>query len=1456
MSAGSGKFVTRFCCILVETHKKRFSFSFFVTLATVLTHIQLACACGFPTDAKMWEGSEHTEYWNLIGSFFTRLVPTSASFRETVVASFFLFTVVLSSFCSVFWLFFAFQPTTLFMSDSIPYVPTFHLFLLRVLHFPMISLTVYFIYERAQSGAVVAIVLSALSVAMTTAGIKFYDWILHGFPQFKQVVGVYWSLPPFLLPNILFAFVFVVCESYPYIDDKWEKILGSELCAGIFLYLTVDAIVTMRGVTERFNTLRISMYMYCTGFAITSPILTNLVAGWPGLYTAILLFSILPIFIIGSLISHARVESLRKIIVDALQKEDYEKFDKLPSLLKMSTVGHGFENMKEDLMLLERAAKLQPENFALLSFYAKFIAISMKDYVKLHEVVTVLKSLRSMTFFENASILFLDVIGLHEEHTENQRLITELCSGITGDFFRTLTLFWTEILLGRTERLTSLATAVDEKYRTTVNLFALVGTGKGKNNASYDHFCAATTVKLRPKIFGDGESLLGLIYDRKYGAIRFSNQEKVMAEHEFKYKPPLNSVHVSSFVSKSQDKIFALRTALMVLPFIVIIGLFAVGMAYVEIVNNDLTPSWELFASFTETMVQITNVYTLHTFLLLSHYSAVNFTLLAESMENNFLFDTKLADPYKDMNTLLTRLVSEVQVFMTDLESFNFPELVYDINTATVDVVLTTFSGAFPRSLNFTQYLSLIIIRFQEQANMDLPTLISYFNNSNRITAIVANWDDFLNSVSVFLGNFCTNSETLISDLEDRRFIWFESGQAIALCVMIIVCGIIIGLIGFEDRKLFDPLMALPKVAVSELFEKLSSQQQGSEMARAQLDNQTAYNLKQMSLEKPSQDFTTNLRAQGRTIGLFVLFVIILKVIMLAITVESRISANRAFEGLHAKFYAYELQMLLQSMLRDLVELYDRVLVDMTVPEDRNELLMERLSNKSLLIRTYLNFWHERCTDFEWTLDPNFFTGVGENITQSQFRFFSFLDKVSYIYITTYAILESFARTGELDTARCELLMSCLLAAITAQVPNLFQDSDNRALQNLAWMTDQGYLLIAIMAAVGVILILLVTPISMFKGEHKEFAVPVISSIPAASLQTFHQKLGASELGIEKRRDDDAIAMEIFKDKTTFQTLIDSLLFMNVENKIIAFTPATLSLFEIDSFEPNTIDFLEFLQGIRNLPNGNLDVELTLPPISRKDFDFIRVQKNGMKMLVVGKLVPVTKFKYQGHTIAYACTFEDATKLNSMIMQLNYEANQVRLLTAQLVNGPALPSFLDDIPFQPVMITKLAIASFMVSSDGFTLDVIRAIQKSIQEVLHAFPKILYFGRSVQLFRVVSGLESVMTPTEVATEAVRFAKAIIDKFKETKEVTASVRCGIHISGPFYGDVISEMPPIFELFGTSMSLSQEICAAAPSNHIVISRDVYESIFDQGFEITFEKEITTLAGESMSLHTVRFQ
>ena len=1456
VTTGSGKFVSRFCCILIEIHKTRLAFSFFVTLATVINHIQLACACGFPMDQNLWEVDQGAMYWNLISSFFTRLVPVSASYQATMVASFFLFAIVFSSFFAVFWLFFAFKPTSLFMSDSVPYVPIFPLFLLRILHFPMISLTVYFVYERARYGAVTAIVFSALSVAMTTAGIRFYDWVLHGFPQFKQVIGVYWSLPPFYVHNVLFAFVFVVCESYPYIDDKWEKIMSSELCAAIFLYFLVDAIVTMRGVTEWFNTLRIWMYMYCTGFAITAPVMTKMVAGWTGLYTAILLFSILPIFIIGSLISHARVEALRKIVANAIQKEDFGKFDKLPTLMKMSTVGHGFGEMKEDLMLLDRACKMQQENFALLLFYAKFIAISMKDYVRLHEVVTLLKSLRSMTFFENAMIMFLDFIGFHEEHTANQRMITELCSVITDDYFRTLTLFWTEILLGRRDRLTSLAIAADEKYRTTVNLFALVGTGKGKNSALYDHFCAATTVRLRPKLFGDGESLLELLYDRRYGAIKFSNQEKVMSEKEFKYKPPLNSVHVSSFVSKSQEKIFALSTALTVIPFVVILGLFAAGMAYVGIVNNDLAPTWSLFSSLTLTTAQMNNVYTLHTFLLLSHYDSVDFTMLANSMENNFLFDTKLADPYKDMDVLLTRLVSEVQVFMNDLETYNFPELVRPLNEETIDVTLTTFSGAFPRSMNFTQYLSLVIIRFREQANMDLETLISYFNNTNRITLIVANWDSFLDTISTFLEDFYANAESYIVNLEKNRLIWFEGGEAIALAVMIIVCGIIIAVIGIERRKLFDPLLALPKVAVSELFEKLSSQHQNTEVNKAQLDNQTAYNLKQMSLEKPSQDFSTSIRSQGRTIGLFIVFVIIMKIIMLIITVESRVAADRAFEGLYAKLNAYQLQMVLQSMLRDWVELYDRELINMTVPENRNELLAERLANKTTQLRVYLNFWHEHCTDYSWTLDPQFFVGDITNLTNSQFQYISFLDKIGYIYITTYGVLQSYEKNGVLDKAKWELVLSALLAAITAHVPDLLFDSDTRAIENLTWMTDQGYLLVAIMVGIGCLLMLLFIPISMFKIEHKEFAVPVISSIPAASLQTFHQKLGASELGIEKRRDDDAMAMEIFKDKTTFQTLIDPLLFMNVENKIIAFTPATISLFEIDSFEPNTVEFLEFLNGIRNSPNPNPDVELTLPPIMRKDFDFVRVQKNGMKMLVIGRLIPVTKFKYQGHTIAYACTFEDATKLNSMIVQLNYEANQVRLLTAQLVTGPALPSFLDDIPFQPVMITKLAIASFIVTSDGFTTDVIQAIQKAIRDVLHKYPRLLYFGRSVQLFRVVSGLESVMTPTEVATEVVNFAKDLIDRFKETKDITASVRCGIHISGPFYGDVISEMPPIFELFGTSMSLSQEICAAAPSNHIVISRDVYESIFDQGFEITFEKEITTLAGESMSLHTVRFQ
>jgi hypothetical protein len=294
-------------------------------------------------------------------------------------------------------------------------------------------------------------------------------------------------------------------------------------------------------------------------------------------------------------------------------------------------------------------------------------------------------------------------------------------------------------------------------------------------------------------------------------------------------------------------------------------------------------------------------------------------------------------------------------------------------------------------------------------------------------------------------------------------------------------------------------------------------------------------------------------------------------------------------------------------------------------------------------------------------------------------------------------------------------------------------------------------------------------------------------------------------------------------------------------------------MLDIDPIIPNSVDFPEFLRGIAEDCG-----DLSFPPVERTQFDFDFVQKNGAHILIECSLIPVAKYTMDSVTVSYACVLEDITKLNTLIGQLNLEANHLRLLTAQLVDGPALSSFLNDTPFQSIMVSKLAVAWCLIDdmSDRPKPDDMAMIQLAVRKTLERYPKLFFFGRSIQIFRVVSGLSSeTMTATEISTEIVKFTHDLLDELDNLDRmgVHAEMKCGIHISGPFYGEIVSEMPPVFELFGVAMPISLEMACSASSNHILISRDVYETIFDQGFVISFDKEIALINGDSMALHTV---
>ena len=1317
----------------------------------------------------------------------------------------------------------------------------------------MTSLTVFFWFERGNANGYFPAVLCTICFCFCFFGSRMLQHILHCLPDFPKLYGVHWTIPEFYISHCLFVIIFAASEAMAYIEAQWAQFLIVAIIVIILLIHLVESIYFCDGIVLGYNILRIFSYLEAIIFNIIAIIIlfTN---NRPGIFSTLLFIVSFPLLALSYSICRSRISHFHRVFIRAFRKKNYIEVDKMNDRLLVSCIGSNLNLISDDFSILDHAIQKHHESFTVIVLYAKFAALTFCSFDKLHHLLVELKKLRNLNFAQQVISTFVEILSLQDEKTHNEQKISEMCSIASTEYLRNLNLFWTEILLGRSERLISLSTAVENKFQTAVCLFTLLGTSRGKINHSFEQFCSVATLKVKDPVFPEDYSFFKLLYEPRYQAVSYKYQEEFLQQKMFKYQPPLRSVHISAFLRKYQKTIHSLKNTIILLPTIISIIFAIICFIYISICYSAINPSWNVFYQLEMTGIQIAGIYASHPILLLSYYDFINMTQLSRALLNNYLFETKMVEMYTDMRQILAKLVEIIPLVLSSFSHYNYNYLLDNLTSTITTVALTSFADPVRKNLTFSQYLSIIPIRFEEQVNMDFPTLVSYFNNSLRITLLVQNSDNYLTTITEFLETFPSNAHSAVQDeLNDTAFILEMIMLGFILVFSITTVILVISLFNGYS-KLFEPLFLLPKVSISELIEKLSSKPaaESEEQERHHMDSQLAYNLKQLGYERPSQAFHTQRQSRIYFLAIIIFLICVLRIIIIPVIKTLSDDCENVFEGMKSAQIGFSLQITVLKALRDLVELIDRLTGGFTVPEDRNELLMERLFNNIVNMQYLLCNLSIEGISFPNLIDRNFYF-TSANDSYQLINNFTFVNKISYLYTQTYIIINNFQATGNLNRDSTQIVLQLMLSAISHQVPDLMNDIFNRADESLQWMIDKCILYTCLMLFISFIFFVFIRFCPVFSIGNGDFAQPLFASIPPRSIHTFHQYLGA-ENDERNREEDPHLAMSIFNDDSTFQTIIDPLILAGSDGRIVSMSQSALQLFNIDS--PPSMSLNDFLQKISSTP---LDFQFPLTkPINFK-FQMKGDDESSQAILFVN-IFPTQKFTTNGNTIFYGCLIEDITRLKILNDQLNYETIRVRILTVHLVPEIGLDTFLNNAPFKSVSIPKITIASFFIPTAAANLDITLLTQEALRDALSSTPSVTFIGRTIQMFRVVSGLtNNKIKDTEAATDIILFAQHFMKnmiKIEQELQIPIDVRCGIHISGPYIVDIVSECPPVLELFGASIMISQQIAANAIPKHICISRDTYEAVFDQGFTISFEKEIKQVGGDEMSIHNVELK
>ncbi|OHT06828.1 hypothetical protein TRFO_25074 [Tritrichomonas foetus] len=1473
ISSATNAFVVPFCVILTRIRASHAFCQIIFFVSEVIVHMQLFMTCTYPMLSDVWEQIPTSFNLTQIFTVFTRLLPQNLTFTVAARASYFICLIIVVSFtCLIVPLAF-YRPNSVFSSSSLPYMPTIPIILLYILCFPMASLTTYFWFERENNNGYYPAVLCTVSFCFCFFGSRIYIHVLHCLPNFPKLYGVQWGMPQFYIKQSLYIAVFVVCEAMPYIPLQWTRILFVVINAVIFLMYAIESIYYCDGMILDFNILKVFTTLGGGIFHLIS-LSIMFTANRPGVYSSLILILSFPLLVFSYLICRSRIAHFHRVFSRAVKRKSNLELDQMNPRKLLVCIGTNLHLFQEDFSILDHITENNPENFDIISLYAKFAALTFVHFDKVHNLLVELKKLRNLNFAQQIVLTFIEILSLQDEKNHNQEKIGEMCSIVSTEFLRNLNLFWTEILLGRSERLISLATAVDNKYQTAVCLFTLLGTNRGKMSHSFEQFCSVSTLKVSDPVFPERYSFFKLLYEPKYQAVTYKDQQEALQLKNFRYQPPLRSVHISAFLAKYQKTIRILKITIVALPFIASIAFAIMPLIFSSIVYDYISPSWNLFYHLELAGVQIASVYAIHPFLLLSYYDNINASKLSREILNEKLFLTRMIDPYADMENMLKQLIANIPYVLRALDDYNYYEILDPIIKSYVQVSLTSYPNPVSRRVPFAKYLSIIPIRFSEQTKMGHDELIDYFNNSRWISLMINNSDLFLNNIIDFLYGFGEIAHKhCVKDLTNLAF--NMEMVMLAVIVLFIILTIILVVILFRAyNKLFEPLFLLPKVSISELIDKLSSKPTNEieEQEHQQVGSQITYNLKQLAYERPSQAFHT--RKQFKFYILFVTIILIFLIRLLFSPIVSTLSndSEEAFKGMTVAVEGYSTQISLLKTLRDIAELLCRYYAGLTVPIDRNNVLLRRIYTNTVDLQAELANISISGIDLPHIIDKNFYF-VSPNNGTTVLANFTFVDKISYLYTQLYLLINTFQSKWSIMDTTAQSILEIMLSAISQHSPNFLDNTYSNALNSLHWMVDKCILLACISLYTVSIFYIIIRFWPTFSLGSADFAQPIFASIPPRSIHTFHQYLGAES--DERSKDEDPhLAMSIFNDDSTFQTILDPLILTGSDGKIVTMSAPALQLFGLESI-PN-ITLPEFLEKI-SYEHIGLQLPIIKPvlysfhlkPIENDEnsqstgksmhSDNIRdtASNPNIAITLVANVFPTAKFSTNGSQIFYSCLIEDVTKLSALIAQMNKEANRVRYLTVQLAPEITLDFFLEYQTFMSLQLPKLAIASFFIPTASESLDITLYVQEAIRDALHQSPSLTFFGRSVQMFRVISGLANTKTQAiEGATELILFSQRLMHNIIQLEDhlnISFDVRCGIHFSGPYIADVVSETPPVFELFGASMTISQQIAANAVPKHITISRDMYEAIFDQGFTITFEKEIRQIGGDEMSIHNV---
>ena len=1399
--------------------------------------IQLFCITMFPGDYGIWSIDSEFSRVGTIFSIFLRIIPFDCSFDQHCATI--VFILFVNALIAVFFLlvYTYYKPYSPFTYSTLKWIPLLPLNISRIMVAPVISHLIYIIMNITVD-RIGYLIIAILNVIASLICYTLNCIFSGSFPSFSPRFNSRWISFPYS-PNLFYiALAAGLCESLSYISNDIGRLVIMIIVTVAALIRVIYCIVACPFIKLSSNIFFVAMNLIFFSNGITITIIQKMKTGSP-YWVLIFCISIMPAFLISNIIVKRRLICLRSINERCISEKDFSYLENLQKQIATTAVCSSFNGDFSSLNWLYEHYK---DDFQIVYLYSKFTVLFKERHKNLKQIVLHLKSFTNPNFYNKLCLCYLEM--LYFMNCADPDEASEQSRSAVDDYLMTLNLFWTEILIGRKQRLISLSHVVNEKYLYCKALFRIFGNSLNKLE-NYKRFTSVSSIYLESVIPTEPQTLMTTIYLESKNNIPIISPDILFTPQQPNVTTS-RSIPIEQVANDIKRKIYFLRLFILYYPYIFIFLVWILMILFFSKEQRNVHEIWSTEKYLLDSIYPIATSFFIQPLFPLFSYNILNNQNIQKFLENDILFLTKLTDIKTDMIYLMNMTLDAYPFLTMYIQNHPYPQTLQFILSHDYELFLYPDTSNDSRNLSFymlievLSYYSSTFVLDKSKENfveMYATNFSRYFTRNNLL---------MFNAVLTFLVNYPTLNNNVLQTHFKKTSFNFEIIASILLFLALVTQILSSFLMNYFICNFFDNLFAMPKVSITSLITKFGSLIWTDFIWSDNMESNLKYNMTQLSYQSAPKSYKYNIfNVYSFAICSFII-IIIFRCLYASTTFYSKTFLDNSIQNLINSSTVLSLPIYLSYVQHDALELLLIEELKLNPTDNYRANLYNNIFDTTTFIINDLYPFISNPNNFPQYLYSLFFMS-SNNLTSDSIASQSITQILAFLVTTNLAFLHEVDNKKITDETIVTMTGASvsLFSKIVPFLMNHLYENNEENLERYSFISS-----IIIFVFIFALFVTLIFTHMVFGTSVNDpnFMISFLSTLPETVLASF--KKGKTSFSTEGQ----VSLSSIFEKEDILQNIMIPIVLCDSMNNLIFINPNGLITLQIDELLTRFQDLLKKIK----FPTQNLKFPPTEPT---RLFEYCTLQSGEQKPIAL-YMTPVKKFSYAGHAVEYICTLQDRTQVENAINTMNIEANKIRILINQFVPYSIAESIVNSKDIRNLSLsTILCVNIFLRTQIPFTSNELSSIQVILNQLMREYPFFFFSCRSLQFFRILSSLNNSNIPlTEQASSAIYFSMKLINQIKvlsESINKQIDVHCGIHAPSILFSDLINDLPPIYDVFGSDISISEIIAMKCNVNKINITRDVCELIFGQtNFEIAFETEISLLNGQVIPVHVVTQQ